>query len=94
VEIASGAGTLTSGTTPVPSQFVFEIGLIALAKGTPIKIFLHSLKHEDDGNCGRHCHHSSRGKQDEAGSRHPQGYQRVVETSQVPINAVTGEVLV
>jgi hypothetical protein len=33
---ASAADTLTSGSTPVPSQFVFEIGLIALANGTPI----------------------------------------------------------
>ena len=26
------AGTFTSGSTPVPSQLVFEIGLIALRK--------------------------------------------------------------
>ena len=33
---ASAAGTFTSGATPVPSQFVFEMGLMALANGTPI----------------------------------------------------------
>ena len=33
---ASGAGTLTSGSTPVPSQLVLEMGLMARAKGTPI----------------------------------------------------------
>ena len=30
------ASTVTSGSMPVPSQFVFEIGLIARAKGTPM----------------------------------------------------------
>ena len=33
---ASAAATLTSGSTPVPSQFVLEMGLMARAKGTPI----------------------------------------------------------
>jgi hypothetical protein len=33
---ASLAGTLTSGSTPVPSQFVFEMGFTARANGTPI----------------------------------------------------------
>jgi hypothetical protein len=33
---ASAAGTLTSGSTPVPSQFVLETGFIARANGTPI----------------------------------------------------------
>jgi len=33
---ASAAFTGTSGSTPVPSQFVFEIGFIARANGTPI----------------------------------------------------------
>src|SRR5947209_7401303 len=36
VSSASAAATLTSGSTPTPSQFVFEIGLIARANGTPI----------------------------------------------------------
>lgn len=34
---ASAAGTFTSGSTPVPSQLVFEIGLTARANGTPIE---------------------------------------------------------
>src|SRR5258708_2029977 len=33
---ASAAGTFTSGSTPVPSQLVLLIGLMARAKGTPI----------------------------------------------------------
>ena len=33
---ASAAGTFTSGSTPVPSQFVLVIGLIARANGTPM----------------------------------------------------------
>jgi hypothetical protein len=33
---ASAALTETSGSTPVPSQFVFEIGFMARANGTPI----------------------------------------------------------
>ena len=36
VDSASAAGTFTSAATPVPSQFVFEYGLIALANGTPM----------------------------------------------------------
>jgi len=31
-----GGGTFTSGSTPVPSQLVLEMGLMARAKGTPI----------------------------------------------------------
>ena len=34
---AWAAGTLTSGSTPVPSQLVLLIGLTARAKGTRIK---------------------------------------------------------
>src|SRR5690349_10080928 len=33
---AWSAGTLTSGSTPVPSQFVLERGLMARANGTPM----------------------------------------------------------
>jgi hypothetical protein len=36
VESASAAAIFTSGSTPVPSRLVFEMGLIVLAKGTPI----------------------------------------------------------
>jgi hypothetical protein len=36
VSSASAAFTFTSGSTPVPSQSVFENGLIALASGIPI----------------------------------------------------------
>jgi len=35
---AAPAETNTAGRTPVPSQFVFEMGLIALANGTPIML--------------------------------------------------------
>jgi hypothetical protein len=36
VSSASAAFTFTSGSTPVPSQSYFEMGLIGLAKGTKI----------------------------------------------------------